>query len=168
MKIRLLLSLAALVISSVVPIFAQQTNTPDPKLREEFIAFTKKFDDAFLKGDATAAAACYTEDGCYVDPAAGPIYGRKAIEKFYTDLFQKVRHTKHASTLEQYSPHIMGTAGNEIWTTGEWNAIFQVENGAPLQAKGYWLDLHVREGDGWKFLVSTFNFSGPPVPVETK
>ena len=87
-----------------------------------------------------------------MDPAAGPIYGRKSIEKFYTDLFKKVHHTKHSSTLEQYSPHIMGTAGNEVWTAGEWNAIFQVENGAPLQAKGYWLDwmfVRVTVGSFW-------------------
>ena len=89
-------------------------------------------------------------------------------DKSAEDLFKKVHHTKHASTLEQYSPHIMGAAGNEVWTTGEWNAIFQVENGAPLQAKGYWLDVNVREGDGWKFLVNTFNFNGPPIPVQTK
>ena len=168
MKRCLLLALVGLAIGFALPTFAQQTKTPDPQLREALATRNKKFDDAFLREDAAALAAFYAEDGCYVDPAAGPIYGRKSIEKFYTDLFKKVHHTKHSSTLEQYSPHIMGTAGNEVWTAGEWNAIFQVENGAPLQAKGYWLDVDVREGDGWKFLVSTFNYNGPPIPVQTK
>jgi len=168
MKTRLVLAVAGLAISFAVPTFAQQTNTPDPKLRDSFVAFVKKFDDAMLKGDAAAVAAFYTEDACYVDPTAGPIYGRKAIEKYHADLFQKVHFIKHASTLDQYSPHIMGTAGNEVWTTGEWNAIFQVENGAPLQAKGHWLDVDVREGDGWKFRLNNWNGAGPPTPAETK
>ena len=165
---RLLIILTGLAIFFALPTIAQQTNTPDPKLREELIAFNKKFDDAFLKGDATAVAASYTEDACYVDPGAGPIYGRKAIEKYYKDLFQKMHFTQHASTVEQYSPHIMGAAGNDVWTTGEWNAIFTVGNGAPLQAKGHWLDMVVREGDGGKVRVNTWNAAGPPTPAATQ
>ena len=47
-------------------------------LREQYVAFVKKFDDAMVKGDAVAAAALFTEDACFVDPTAGLIYGRKA------------------------------------------------------------------------------------------
>jgi ketosteroid isomerase-like protein len=168
MKIRLLLTLAGLAIGYAVPAFAQQTKTPDPQLRDAFVAFVKKFDDAFLNGDAAAAAACYTEDACYVDPTAGAIYGREAIEKFYADLFKTVHFIKHLSTPEQYSPHTIGTAGNEIWTTGEWSATFQVQNAAPVEKKGHWLDVDVREGDAWKFRVNTWNVLPPPAPAETK
>ena|SRR6516165_7899459 len=155
-------------IGFALPTFAQQGNTPDPKLRDELVAFNKTFDEAFINSDAAAFAALCTEDACYVDPTAGPIYGRKAIEKLYADLFKKVNHSKHASTLEQYSPHIMGAAGNDVWTTGEWNAIFTVGNGAPLQAKGHWLDMVVREGDGGKVRVNTWNAAGPPTPAATQ
>ena len=168
MKIRLLLPLVGLAIGFALLTIAQRTNTPDPKLRDELVAFNKNFDDAFLKGDATAVAASYTEDACYVDPAAGPIYGRKAIEKYYKDLFQKMHFTQHASTVEQYSPHIMGAAGNVVWTTGEWNSIFQVEKGAPMQAMGRFLNICVREGDAWKLRVDAWNGAGPPTPAETK
>jgi|SRR5271166_875904 len=169
MKIRyLLLSLVGLAISFALPIFAQQPTAPDPKLRDAFLAFVKKFDDAMLNSDAATVAALYAEDGCYLDPTAGPIYGKKAIEKFFADGFQKTHFTKHMSKLEQYSPHIIGTAGNEAWMTGEWSVTFQVENGRPMQAKGHWLDLCVREGDAWKRLVNTWNGAGPPTPAETK
>ena len=120
MKTRLLLTLAGLAIGFALPTFAQQTNTPDPKLRDELVAFFKTFDDAMLNSDAAAVAALYTEDGCYVDPTAGPIYGKKAIEKSYADVFQKMRFTMYMVKLEQYSPHIIGMAGNEAWMTGEW------------------------------------------------
>ena len=39
MKTRLLLTLAGLAIGFALPTFAQQTNTPDPKLRDELVAF---------------------------------------------------------------------------------------------------------------------------------
>jgi hypothetical protein len=38
MKIRLAISLLGLAISFALPTYAQQTNTPDPKLRERFIS----------------------------------------------------------------------------------------------------------------------------------
>lgn len=43
-------------------------------------ALTQKTDEAYNDGDATALAALYTEDAVLVTDA-GPIYGRKAIEK---------------------------------------------------------------------------------------
>ena len=62
----------------------------------------------------------------------------------------------------------MGAAGNEVWVTGEWNAIFQVEKGAPMQAKGRFLTICVREGDAWKSRVDTYYATAPPAPAETK
>jgi hypothetical protein len=44
MKTRFLCSLVGLAISLALPTFAQQTNTPDPQLREELLALTRKFD----------------------------------------------------------------------------------------------------------------------------
>jgi ketosteroid isomerase-like protein len=160
-----LVAIAGLAIAFALPTFAQQTNTPDPQLRDASLAFFKEFDDAMLNSDAAAVAALYTEDGCYVDPNAGPIYGKKAIEKLYADLFQKTHFSKHIIKLEQYSPHIIGTAGNEVWMTGEWSLTFQVQNGAPMQWQGHCLDFCVREGDALKWRVNTWNAAGPPTPV---
>jgi hypothetical protein len=52
MKIRLLLALVGLAIIFALPTFAQQTNAPDPQLRERILALAKKFDDAFNNNDA--------------------------------------------------------------------------------------------------------------------
>ena len=66
------------------------------------------------------------------------------------DMFKNVRFSDHMSKPEQYSPHTIGTAGNELWTTGEFDQTFQVENGSPLRIKGHFVDFDVREGDTWK------------------
>jgi hypothetical protein len=59
MKMRLL-TIIGLAIGFALPTFAQQTNTPDPKLREALATFNKTFDDAMLKEDPAAVAALYT------------------------------------------------------------------------------------------------------------
>jgi hypothetical protein len=74
MKTRLLSALVGLAISFALPTFAQQTNKPDPQLREKLIAAIKKHTDALDKNDAAALAALFTEDGVYVT-ATGPING---------------------------------------------------------------------------------------------
>ena len=161
--------LALTVLASfALPIFAQEPNAPDPKLREQFLALAKKLDDAFINGDAAAMAAFYTEDAVMVRDDGPPIYGREAILKHWADVFKKVHFSKHVSTLEQYSPHNIGTAGNEVWSTGEFDQTFQVENGSPLRITGHFFDIDVREGDALKFQAETWNFTGPPVPAETK
>jgi len=137
------------------------------RLREQYLAFVKKFDEAMVKGDA--AAALFTEDACFVDPTAGPIHGRKAIKKFFADGFQKIHFISHVSTPDQHSPHIIG-AGDKIWTSGQWNVTFQAQDGAPVQMKGYWLDVDVRQGNRWKILASYHASAAPQpsAPAQTK
>jgi hypothetical protein len=53
--------------------------------------------------------------------------------------------------------HFIGTAGNELWGTGEWGDIGQDKNGEPLPYKGYTAHILVREGDGWKIRVDAWN-----------
>ena len=48
----------------------------------------------------------------------GPVYGREAIEKQYADLFKQVHFSNHIAKPDQYSPHVIGTAGNELWWNG--------------------------------------------------
>ena len=66
MKIRSLLTLVGFAISFAAPTSAQQTNTPDPQLRQRYIAIVKKYDDALNKNDAAAVAALFTEDAIWV------------------------------------------------------------------------------------------------------
>jgi len=92
MKIRLVVALVGLAISFALPTLAQQTNTPDPQLRQKLVDVIAKHADAINKNDAAAAAACFTQDAVYVTDSR-PVNGREAIEKWYADLFKKVQFT---------------------------------------------------------------------------
>ena len=159
MKIRLLITVAGLAIGFAVPTFTQQTNTPDPQLRERLIALIKNYDEVFNKNDAPALAVFFTEDAVFVTET-GPIYGREAIVKHFADLFQKVHFSDHLGKPDEYSPHIIGTAGNEVWASGGWSATIKGQDFGPTQIKGYWSV--IREGDDWKIRMLTTNVSPPP------
>jgi ketosteroid isomerase-like protein len=88
MKMRLVLILAGLAISFAWPAFAQQTNTPDPELRQRLLAVVKKHGEAINNNDAAACAALFTEDAVLVNDT-GPIYGREAIERWYAQLLNE-------------------------------------------------------------------------------
>ena len=96
MKIQSVVALVGLAISFALPTFAQQTNTPDPQLRQRLEAVIKKHTDALDENDAAAVAANFTEDGVLVTPD-GPIFGREAIEKHYADDFSFRRGCRRVS-----------------------------------------------------------------------
>jgi len=150
------------------PMKTEQTNTPDPQLRQQLDAKSEKFDEACNNNDAAAVAAFFTEDAVLVNDT-GPVYGRKAIEKSYADFFQQWRVSNHISKRDQYSPHIIGTTGEEAWSNGEWSLTLQGQSGGPIQVKGYWSSVDVREGDAWKDRMQIWNLTPPPAtPAQTK
>jgi uncharacterized protein (TIGR02246 family) len=142
-------------------------NTPDPQLRRQLDASSKKYDEAVNNNDAAALAALFTEDAVFVTDT-GPVYGREAIEKWYADVFQEWHNKDHISKADQYSPHTIGTADNEMWAIGEWSETLQGKTGGPLQLKGYWSAIKVREGGAWKDRMLTWNITpAPAAPAET-
>ena len=159
MKIRYLLALVGLAISFAVPTFAQQKDTVDPQIIEQLAALPKKFAAAFNNNDGAAVAALYTEDAVLVNDS-GPVYGRADIEKHYVDLFKRVHFSNHVS--KPNPPHIIGTAGNEMWWNGEWSNTIKGDNWGPIDHKGYFANILVREGDDWKIRLDTWNITPPP------
>jgi quercetin dioxygenase-like cupin family protein/ketosteroid isomerase-like protein len=159
MKISLLHALVGLAISFAVPALAQQTNTPDPQLRQRLVALIKKHTDALDKNDAAAVAANFTEDGVLVTDR-GSVFGREAIEKHYTEDFKQIHLSNNLAPIDEDSPHIIGAAGNEMWATGSWSATIQGQNFGPQPIKGYWSV--IRAGDDWKILNLTFNTTPAP------
>ena len=149
MNIRLVVALVGLAIGLAVPTFAQQKGAADPLIRQQLDALGQKYDEAFNNGDAAALAATFTGDAVLVNDT-GPVYGRQAIEKYYADLFQKVHLSNWLTTIDQNSPHVIGTAGNEMWANGEWSGTIQGHNFGPIRSKGYISSIAVREGYVWK------------------
>jgi len=81
---RLLPTLAGLVIGFTVPALAQEKNTVDPEVRQQIEALMAKQDEAFNKNDAAGCTSDYTQDAVEVvewDTGGGAAVGREAIEK---------------------------------------------------------------------------------------
>jgi uncharacterized protein (TIGR02246 family) len=162
MKIPLLLTLAGLAIGFASPAIAFEGNLAgNVKALDEFIALGMKEAEAFNKNDAAALAALFTEDAVLVTPE-GLFSGRQAIEKWYADDFQRWHPTNNIGQANQ-----LNAIGNEAWAVGEWWCTFQSKSG-PAQARGYWSAIYVREGDGWKIRMWTFNETAPPISLVTE
>jgi hypothetical protein len=123
MKPYLLFPLATLAIGLAAPVLAQQEETiVDAQTIQQLHAIGSKSDEAFKKGDAAARAALFTEDAILLGPS-GPIKGRQAIEKYYTDLFQKVHFIENVTKYDKDSPPpnrrlwqgCMGKRGMELY-----------------------------------------------------
>jgi ketosteroid isomerase-like protein len=161
MKNCMVILLAGWAIGVAVPAFAQQKDTVDPKIAREIDALGK-LAEAINKNDAEAVAAVFTEDGVVVTPQ-GPIYGREAIKEHYTEVFKQFELSNDIPKADPNSPHTIGTAGNEVWETGEWSSNFRdIDSGGTGQNRGYYSAIYVREGDAWKIRVQIFNVTPPP------
>lgn len=121
--------------------------------------------------DAAALAALYTKDAVFCGgERSGPHYGCEAIEKHFAEGFNLFHFRNHVVTPDQYSPLVIGTAGNEVWVLAEWSMTLQSKNGgSPMQIKGNSLNIFVRDGDGWKArAILSNNAAPPPEPAKTK
>jgi ketosteroid isomerase-like protein len=175
MKTRSLLTLFGLAICFALPIFAQQKDTPEPRISQQrdllgipdaladFGELSGKLDDAYNKNDAEAAAALFTEDGVLVTPD-GMVFGRQAIEKWYADTFQRWPVTDFLSRRDRFR---LNAIDNAVWSAGEWWGTLQGQTG-PVFAWGYWSTIYVREGDTWKMRMLSLFDHRTTVPEQSK
>ena len=167
MKTHILRTLVVLAISFAFSTFAQQKEVADPQTTQKILALFKALDEAINNTDAAAIAALYTRDGVMVT-TEGPIIGRQAIQKWFTDLYQRWHPKNHIFKLDVNAPHVIGKAGNELWATGEWSETGQGKNGEPIPIKGHWLWICVREGDDWRIRASGWNIAPDSVLLVNK
>ena len=160
MKTHLVVPLVGLVIAFILTTYAQEKDLADPQTTQKILALGKANDEAHMNNDATAVATLFTRDAVLVPTYdSGPITGRPAIQKYYTDLYQWWHPKNCITKVDENAAHLIGTAGNELWATGEWNETGQGKNGEPLPIKGHWACIYVREGDDWKIRVSLSNMT---------
>ena len=156
MKTRLVVTLVGLAISFILSTYAQQKDVADPQTTQKILAIGKAYDEGANNNDPAAIAATFTRDAVFVT-TEGPIIGRQAIQKWYTDLFQRWHPKNCISKLDGNAPHLLGTAGNEVWATGEYSETGQGKSGEPIPIKNHWLVIYVREADDWKMRVDAWN-----------
>jgi hypothetical protein len=80
----------------------------------------------------------------------------------YADLFKQVHHSNHIGKPDQYSPHVIGAAGYEVWSNGEWANTIQGKDWGPIDQTGYWGSIDVREDGVLKVRMQTWNITPPP------
>jgi uncharacterized protein (TIGR02246 family) len=166
MKIRLVLAIAGMAIGFTGPALAQQNAAGvDPAIIQQLEnTISAKYNEAVDKHDAAAIAALYTEDAVFLT-ATGPLYGQKAIEKFYEDIFASWKPTNHKSHRDPNSFRMLGSA---ITSAGLWSETGQGQNGEAIPIKGYWSEINVREGDTWKICQLSGIITPAPAPAQTK
>jgi uncharacterized protein (TIGR02246 family) len=156
MKTGLLGALAGLAISFALPTYAQQKDVADPQTTQKILALIEALNLAQNNNDAAAVAAFFTRDGVFVT-LEGPIIGRQAIQKWLTDVYQWWHPKNSIHKVDGNVVHSIGTAGNELWATGEWSETGQGKTGEPIPIKGHWFFIFVREADDWKVRVTGGN-----------
>jgi ketosteroid isomerase-like protein len=136
--------------------FAQHSNTAtDPQVTQKIRVLSRAYDDAVNNNDAVTLAALFTEDAVLVSDR-GPINGRKAIENWYSGLFQVWHPRNHVGIPDGNDPHVSCFSGDEAWETGAWSETEQAK-GRPIQSRGYWSTVYLREGVDWKIRMLIYN-----------
>ena len=82
---RLVFALVVLAISFALPTYAQN-DVAELEITQKILATLNAFDEAHRNNDALAAL--FTRDAVFVTPE-GPMIGREAIQKWYTDQYQR-------------------------------------------------------------------------------
>jgi uncharacterized protein (TIGR02246 family) len=153
MKIRLILAFVGLAISFVEPGLAFRSFSGDFIAIEEVRALGTKYEEAFDQDDAVTLASLFAEDAVVVTPD-GMVLGRKAIEEMYASEFQKLRPVNNVIEVDQ-----LKASSNEVWEVGQWWSTVQSDKG-PIEARGYYSAICVREGNAWKIRMSICNVTG--------
>jgi uncharacterized protein (TIGR02246 family) len=158
MKTHILLAFVGLATGFVLPAFAQQKDTVDPKTEQQIRALTMKHDDAINRHDAGGVAALYTEDGVGQIPESrvSPGHGRQGIEKAYAHWFKNWQIGNYVTTVDRVI-----AAGNEIRSFGTWSDNFKGNYGVTQSFEGHYSWVAVREGDTWKIRRSTYSLPNP-------
>jgi ketosteroid isomerase-like protein len=134
----------------------------------------KATEEAHKNHDPAPIVAQYTRDGFFLTPE-GPIIGRQAIQKWYTDLWQRWHPKNSIVKVDGNAYHVIGTAGNALWATGEYSETGQGETpegklipSEPIPSKNHWLNIYVREGEDWKARVSAWGQTADSVILSDK
>jgi ketosteroid isomerase-like protein len=164
MKIRAVVILVGLVISFAVPGFAQEKEevnpfpfraiAASPQLVQQLETINLKFDEACNKHDVAAIGALYIAKAVQVTPV-GTFSGREAIEKYFTDLFERFNDSDRVTKMS----HVYAFAG-DLCAIGGYSLIYGW--GSRQHTGGYLVNVYTRVGDTWKIRASMLTYRTGP------
>jgi uncharacterized protein (TIGR02246 family) len=122
---------------------------------------TRRFAEAFNRGDLDAAVEFYTDDATFLHPNVEIVSGKQAIKEF----FEAGRAFLGLKTLD-FKILESDYDGNLAYERGIIQIYMEPEGGQPLVDKGKYLVVMKRGADGlWKVAVDIWNSDLPqPVP----
>ena len=110
------------------------------------------FAEALRGGDATAAAAVYSEDASLLPPSAEPLKGREAIAAFWRAGVEAGISDVELDALEL--ERVEGLA----YEIGRYALRLQPDDGAAVVDRGSYVLVHTRQTDGsWRRAVEMFS-----------
>ena len=164
MKARSVVTLVGLAISFALPTFAQEKEEANPSLYRAILAsrqlaqqldpINSQWDEAYNKHDAVAVAAFYTAKAILVSPL-GTFSGRDAIEKYFTDVFQRFNPSDQITKIS-----FVYAFGEDLCAIG--GRSVTVNPGRPIQGGGYLIRVYTRVRDTWKIRVEVDKYMTGP------
>jgi uncharacterized protein (TIGR02246 family) len=128
--------------------------------KQEIGNVTKRFAEAYNRGDIAAAVEFYTGDAKFLHPNTEIISGKKAIREFFeTGRAFGLRRISFKGVEASYD-------GNLAYERGVINMDIAPEGGQAMTDRGKYLVVMKRQADGaWKVAVDIWNSDLPqPVP----
>lgn len=101
------------------------------------------YDNAYINNDPQALAKLFTKDAALVADT-GILHGRDAIMKYQTEAFKIIKFSNHKGTANLDSLCPLGTDGKEFLLL-ELVARMQMQDGKPLDMKGFWSAISQKE-----------------------
>ena len=114
----------------------------------------REFSAAYVRGDAAAMTALYTEDAVLFPERSDRIEGREAIQKYWT-VPPGRRITRHVLT-----PARIVFDGNHAYDYGTFEIAGERDGVAWGPFKGKYVVVWRREAEGWRMVLDMWN-SGP-------
>jgi ketosteroid isomerase-like protein len=141
-----------LAISFALPIFGQENDQANsflyraipasPQLAQQLDETNRQLDEAFNRHDAAAVAALFTTNAILVAPF-GIFSGRDSIEKYFTDVFQRLNPSDQLTKLSYvyaFGGDLCGIGGRSL----------MMNPGRPIQGAVYLVRVYTRVVDTWK------------------
>ena len=142
------MSLCRLVCVSLLlttaPVFAANSD-----LQQEIAKVTRNYSEEFNKKDAAGLAALHTKDAVFVN-SSGQGQGTdeiiKEVERLYKIGFN---HADFSVT------HVWPVSEGVAMATGDFTYSGKKQNGDPLEFKGTWTAVDVKDNGQWKIKMAT-------------
>ena len=127
--------------------------------REAVLRAARSFSESYVRGDATALAAHFTDDAVVLPPGDSAVRGRESIRRFWARDLASITPTQHRTT-----PSAVDVVGDVAYDHGTYEILW-TRRGAAGRTSGKYLVVWRRGADGrWRMRADMWNALPRPSP----